>query len=50
MAVLLLDHVPPVVASANVIVPPAQTVLAPVMGAGAALTDMMRVATQPPRV
>jgi len=35
VAVLLLAHVPPVVASASVVVDPAQTVAVPVIAAGA---------------
>jgi hypothetical protein len=41
--VLLLVHTPPVMASASGVVAPAQTVDAPVMAVGDALTDMVRV-------
>ena len=38
IAVLLLLHVPPVVASPSVVVAPAQTLVVPVIAAGAGLT------------
>lgn len=48
MAVLLLLHVPPAVASLSVMVPPlAQSVDGPVMAAGSGLTLMVRVTWQP---
>jgi hypothetical protein len=46
-AVLLLVHVPPDVISANAVVRPVQTLLAPVIPAGNALTVNGKVATQP---
>lgn len=46
--VLLLLQVPPVVASVNVVVPPAsQTVAVPAMAAGAVFTVMVMVVVQP---
>ena len=42
------DHVPPGALFDNIIVPPAHTVLPPVMGPGAAVTVTVCVEAQPP--
>jgi hypothetical protein len=46
-AVLLLLQIPPVVASASVVVDPAHTVVAPVTAAGCGFTVIGKVAKQP---
>ena len=45
--VLLLLHVPPVVASINVVVAPAQIVVAPVIAPGSGFTVIVVVVGQP---
>ena len=47
IAVLLLLHVPPTVASARVVVKPGQTVVVPVIAAGNAFTVIVAVALHP---
>ena len=46
-AVLLLAHVPPVVASDKVVVKPTHTVMVPVMADGSAFTVTVAVMKQP---
>jgi hypothetical protein len=47
MAVVLLVHIPPVVASANVVVDPIHKLPPPAMASGAAFTVIILVTVQP---